>query len=281
MKSRLAVPDVLFTKPLFFALEGADSPFELVPDSPAKNSLKFSGRSEEIRGAFLSPIDYARHGAEYCIVPGVCVSSAQPSGAIRLFLKKNLRNIERIGIDIRFTSEIILAKIILEEKYRNLPSDRSKLQFLPILQNDPFSALDKVDAVLTVSTSLPVAVDRDDVFSIDLVEEWKDLTDLPYVHGFWVGREEEMNESEILSLLHAGQQGNTLKGKITEDHARKNGLPLQAVKDYIAAFSYSIGEEEEAAMDEFVRYAYYHGVIGDIPDVRYFDLPAPEEPAVH
>ena len=271
MKSRLAVPELLFVRPLLFGLEAADSPFELSFDSPAENSVKFSRRSEEIRGAFLSPIDYARHGAEYCIVPGIGVSSARPAGAIQLVLKKNLRSIERIAIDIRFTSEVILAKIILEEKYRNLPSHRSKLQFIPFVA-DPFSIFGKVDAVLTVAASLPVFAERDDAFSIDLVEEWKDLTDLPYVHGFWVGREDELNEQESRALLRAQVQGSAFKGKIAEDYARENGLPIQAAKDYIDAFSYSLGKEEENALEEFIRYAYYHGAIGDIPDIRFFDL---------
>ena len=183
MKSRFAVPDLLAVSPLLFGLETADSPIELVYDSPAENSVKFNRRSEEIRGAFLSPIDYARHGADYCIVPGIGVSSVYPSGVLQLVLKKNLRNIERLAIDIRFTSEVFMAKIVLEEKYRNLPSDRSKLQFIPFL-NDPYSIFGKVDAVLTVAASLPALVERDDAFSIDLAEEWRDLTDLPYVPAF-------------------------------------------------------------------------------------------------
>lgn len=272
MKSRLAVPEMLSVRPLLFGLEAADSPFELAYNSPAENSVKFNRRSEEIRGAFLSPIDYARHGAEYCIVPGISVSSAQPTGAVQLFLKKNLHNIERIAIDIRFTSEVILAKIILEEKYRNLPSHHSKLQFIPFLTN-PFSIFGKVDAVLTVAASLPEFEERDDAFSIDLVEEWKDLTDLPYVHGFWVGREDELSELESHALLRAQEQGSVLKGKIAEDYARENGLSIHAAKDYIDAFSYSFGKEEENALEEFIRYAYYHGAIGDIPDIRFFDLP--------
>jgi len=272
MKSRLAVPDLLSVRPLLFGLEAADSPFELAFGSPAENSVKFNRRSEEIRGAFLSPIDYARHGAEYCVMPGIGVSSTKPTGALQIVLKKNLRNIERIAIDIRFTSEIVLAKIILEEKYRNLPSGHSNLQFIPFLAG-PFSVFDKVDAVLTVADSLPAFAERDDAFSIDLVDEWKDLTGLPYVHGFWVGREGELAEPESRALLRAQEQGSALKGKIAEDYARKNGLSIQAARDYADAFSYSFGAEEEASLEEFIRYAYYHGVIGDIPDIRFFDLP--------
>ncbi len=119
MKSRLAVSNALYLKPLLFGLDRTDSPFDLIVDIPAQNALKFSQRSEGIRNAFLSPIDYARHGAEYCIVPHICVASSVPTNTIQLFIKSDLRKIDSIAVDIRYTSEIILAKIILEEKYHN------------------------------------------------------------------------------------------------------------------------------------------------------------------
>ena len=131
MKSRLAASTALYLKPLLFGLDRTDSPFDLVIDIPANNSIKLSQRSEGIRNAFLSPIDYARHGGEYRIVPNICVASSRQTNTIQLVLKSDLRNIERIAIDMRFTSEIILANIILLEKYRNQPS-HSKLQFVPM-----------------------------------------------------------------------------------------------------------------------------------------------------
>ncbi len=125
MKSRLAVSDALYLKPLLFGLDRAESLFDLIVDIPAKNALKLSKRSEGIRSAFLSPIDYARHGGEYCIMPNICAASSQRSNTVQLVLKLGLHNIERIAIDVRFTSEIILAKIILSEKYRK-PTVSSK-----------------------------------------------------------------------------------------------------------------------------------------------------------
>jgi len=58
----------------------------------------------------------------------------------------------------------------------------------------------------------------------------EDLTGLPYIHGFWVGREGELAEPESRALLRAQEQGSALKGKIAEDYARKNGLSIQAAR---------------------------------------------------
>jgi predicted solute-binding protein len=269
MKSRLAVSDALFLKPLLFGLDRTESPFDPVIDIPAQNALKLSQRSEGIRNAFLSPIDYARHGGEYCIVPNICVASSIPTNTIQLILKSELHTINTVAIDVRITSEIILAKIILEEKYRTDPS-RSNLQFIPMMP-DIDAMLAKADAALLVNEA-PVVYNKSGVFTLDLVEEWNDLTDLPYVHGFWVGREEEMTEQEAKALLMAKNNGVLLQLQIAQEAAQQRNLPLGEITQYFSSFSYDLGEREQESLAEFIQYAYYHTVIGDVPEIRFFDV---------
>jgi predicted solute-binding protein len=269
MKSRLAVSDALYLKPLLFGLDRAESPFELVADFPANNSLKLSKRSEGIRSAFLSPIDYGRYGAEYCIIPDICIASSQRTNTIQLVLKSNVKNIERLAVDVRFTSEIILANIILKEKYRN-ESGHQNLQFIPMMP-DIEAMLVKADAALLVNDWMKVK-EPAGTFTLDLVEEWNDMTELPYVHGFWVGREEEMAEEEAKALLESKRNGVLLQNQIAQGLAQQQNLPLNEVTQYVSSFSYDFGEREEESLAEFMRYAYYHGVIGDVPEVRFFDV---------
>jgi predicted solute-binding protein len=269
MKSRLAVSDAVYLKPLLFGLDRTDSPFDLVRDIPAINAIKLSERSDGIRNAFLSPIDYARHGGEYRIVPDICVASSSQTNTIQLVLKSNLRNIERIAIDVRFTSEIILANIILLEKYRN-QSTHSKLQFIPMMP-DADAMLAKADAALIVQDNLQM-ISHAGTFTIDLVEEWYDLTGLPYVHGFWVGREEELSQTEAQALLTAKNNGILLKSQIAQSVAQHQNLSINELTDYMSTFSYDFGNKEEESLSEFIQYAYFHGVIGDVPEINFFDV---------
>jgi predicted solute-binding protein len=268
MKSRLAVSDALYLKPLLFGLDQTESPFDPVIDIPAQNALKLSQRSEGIRNAFLSPIDYARHGGEYCIVPNICVASSIPTNTIQLILKSDLNNIDRIAVDVRFTSEIILAKIILEEKYSN-NSSRQKLQFIPMVP-DIDAMLAKADAALLVN-EIPNSYKKSGVFTLDLVEEWNDLTDLPYVHGFWVGREEEMTDQEAEVLLTAKKNGVLQQMQIAQQAAMQQNSSVEDMTQYLSSFSYDLGEREEESLAEFIQYAYYHTIIGDVPEIRFFD----------
>jgi predicted solute-binding protein len=269
MKSRLAASDALYLKPLLFGLDRTDSPFEVVKDIPANNAVKLSERSEGIRNAFLSPIDYARHGGEYRIMPNICVASSNQTNTIQLVLKSNLHNVERVAIDVRFTSEIILAMIILSEKYRNQQT-HSKLQFIPMMP-DIDAMLTKADAALLVQDN-PQMIGRTGTFTLDLVEEWNDLTGLPYVHGFWVGREEELSKTEAQALLTAKNNGILLKSQIAQSVAQQQNLSVNELAGYISSFSYDFGEQEEESLAEFIHYAYFHGVIGDVPEILFFDV---------
>jgi predicted solute-binding protein len=269
MKSRLAATGALYLKPLVFGLERTESPFELVADIPANNAVKLSERSEGIRNAFLSPIDYARHGGEYCIVPDICVASSNPTNTIQLVLKSDLCNIERVAIDVRFTSEIILAKIILSEKYRNQPT-HSALQFIPMMP-DIDTMLTKADAALLVQDH-PGMVRREGTFTLDLVEEWNDLTGLPYVHGFWVGREEELSQTEAHALLMAKKTGVPLKSQIAQSVAQQKNLSMDELTRYISSFSYDFGKQEEKSLAEFIQYSFYYGILGDVPEIVFFDI---------
>jgi chorismate dehydratase len=275
MKSRLAAFDALYVRPLLFGLDRPESPFDLVIDIPAKNAVNLSQRSEGIQSAFLSPVDYARHGGEYCIVPGICAASSDRTDTVQLVLKSALHNIEKIAVDVRFTSEIILAKIILLEKYRN-QAGHLNLQFIPMLP-DLDAMLAKADAALLVN-ELPKMSDKSGLYVLDLIEEWNDMTDLPYVYGFWVGREEELTENQAGALLTAKKEGTRLQKQIAETVARQNNLPISSAVRYISSFSYDFGEKEEESLLEYMKYAFFHGIIKDVPEIRFFDTEPIEPP---
>ena len=270
-KTALAVSDALYLKPLLQGLSDPSSPFSLNFDIPAQNALKLAGRIDGTACAFLSPIDYARHGGEFSAVPTVGVSSTQKTDTIQLFVKSDVRNVLTIAVDVRVTSEIILAKIILSEKFRNLSAKESRFQFIPMLP-DVERMLKKADAALVVNS--PPSSNTQDWFTLDLVEEWNDLTDLPYIHGFWVAREGDMASVEVQHLIDSKQKGVKQLEKIAGDAAIQFNISKETCTSYLSSFSYELGTLEQESISEFLRYSFFHGVIGDIPELNFFD-PSP------
>jgi len=277
VKPFLAHPEALYLKPLLHGLEGNDSPFEHVLDIPAKLALQMNKpqKNERIQVekpgcAFLSPVDYARHGAEYCIVPNVAVSSSQPTGTVHLYVKSDIRNVKTMAVDIRVTSEIILAKIILMEKYSNEESEQGSLQIVPMMP-DVNAMLAKADSALVMNLS-PASIPSNDAFRLDLVEEWADLTDLPYVHGFWVGRDERMPVEDVQRLMLAKTEGTALIESIAEQAAVHSGISAQQAHEYFSSFTYDFGEQQSDSLKEFMSYAFYFGILPDVPEINFFDV---------
>ncbi|HEX9614605.1 MAG TPA: MqnA/MqnD/SBP family protein [Bacteroidota bacterium] len=268
---RLGILDALYLRPLLYGLDRS-SPFTLSPASPAKLSQDFRERPELFRGAFLSPLDYARSGADYHIVPGICAASSSPTGTVRLYVNPGKSNISTLAVDVRVTSEIILSKIVLLEKFPNLPAESESMKFIP-MEPDPKTMLAKADAALVVSffpSELPP-----DLFFIDLVEEWNEMTGLPYVHGMWVGREDHLTDEEIRALHLAKQNGVAALSSDIGALSQDSPTTGDALRQYFSQFTYDLGDVQAESLKEFFRYAFYHGILGDIPDLNFFSASAP------
>ncbi|MGD0338708.1 MAG: MqnA/MqnD/SBP family protein [Bacteroidota bacterium] len=253
MRKRLAIPYHLFVAPLTYGLVHDASLFELIYAISAANAMKL--RNGEVDGALLTPIDYARENSDYLILPRVAVSSKDESNAIALFFRSGLSSISTVAVDIGVTSEIVLTRIILAEKYDINP------QFIPMMP-DLRAMLTKADAALLVGNAIFNL--KDEAHRLDLVDEWTDLTELPYIHGFWGYRPNALNLDDRRSLLSAREQGIQNLDSITRNitHPGISG-------EYLHQFSYEFNEEAVNSISEFFRYSFYYGIIADIPEIRF------------
>lgn len=249
MPKRLGIIPHLYAQPLFEGLRGAvnakEIDVELVEDVPARLAIQL--REEKLHGAFLSPIDYAKENTNYKILPNLGVSSEGESGTAYLIFKEHLNRIRSVAVDPGYSSEIVLAHIILAEKYDTPP------QFVP-MKSTVEESLSKADALLVVSTSSQSQYAASS--KLDLVDEWMDLTGLPYVHGFWVSREGALSPHETQVIARQSASASTLEGELLS-HA-----------SYLLNFQYDLNENALAGLAEFFRMAYYYGILKDIPDVK-------------
>lgn len=249
MPKSIGIISQRFAQPLFSGLRRGDNPlFELNEESSTQLAIKL--REKNLDGAFLSPIDYAKNYSAYKVVPDVAAISKCASNTILLFFKENIRKLETFAFDPNFSSEIVLATIILSEKFDSKP------KLIPFT-GDIDSALNEADAFLAVGdTAMKLQSKRN---RIDLVDEWLDISELPFVHGMWVAREDNLTEEEIAFLIASSE--NILKGNKNDDEASDTDQ---------GGFSYKLTEEAIAGLTEFFRMAYYHGILKDIPDVKFF-----------
>jgi chorismate dehydratase len=262
MLTRCGIPSHLYTKPLTYGLERNPQAIDLHVDLSSLNALRLKSRELDI--ALLSPIDYARNSGEYRVVPDLCVNSRTSNHTILLHFKEGLRRITTVAADIGSTSELVLAKIILSEKYDSNP------QFLP-MKPDLTAMLGRADAALLVGGMAPF-MRYEQECTIDLVEEWTDVTNLPYVHALWVTRDERINPSVAYLLKQSHQEGLRHLAEIASAAADENNLDPARCESYLSSFGYFLDGDAMESLSEFYRYGYYYGVLGEIPEIHLLNV---------
>lgn len=268
---RLGVPPPFYARPLTGHL-AERALFATRMDIPARHAARL--REHELDAAFLTPIDYARDSSEYRIVPGVGIGSASATGTISLLFHEDLQTISTVAIDPASSSEIVLAKIILAEEYECTP------QFQPYA-GPAGAALAQADAVLLVGDDSLKEIAAHP-HRIDLVQAWNEMTNLPYVHGFWCGGDDSLDPEEVFWLMQGAGRGIASIDTLVSDlpHGAFPSFSPSDLADYLYAFSYDLNDDDLDGLREFLRYAFYHGVTPDVPELRFYDVPGSTGPSM-
>ena len=129
-------------------------------------------------------IEMARQKLDYFRSTGIACRGAVRS--ILLISKVPPREIQTLATDAGSRTSVMLAKIILAEKYGVQPKLISRRAELAPMLGEADAALVIGDPALHLDpATLPFE-------TLDLGDEWTQLTDLPMVFAVWSGRKEVM-----------------------------------------------------------------------------------------
>jgi chorismate dehydratase len=256
MSKNLGILPQLYSRPLVHHLEH-DTGFRLAMGSPGENALRL--RDRNLSAALVTPLDYARETSHAKLLPRVAVSSEGRGNVVTLHFREGLQSVSTIAVDPSSTGEIVLAKIVLAEQFESNPA------IIPVIGSLE-TMLAKADAALVVGIDqVSGAATHENM--LDLLDAWTDMTRLPYVHAVWCGRADDLTQEEVETIVGSpdGIAGSldAIAGEADPDHASD-------IREYLEFFSYAMTEECEISITEFFRYAYYHGILPDIPELEFF-----------
>jgi chorismate dehydratase len=258
----LGIPPHLFCEPLVRGAKALRG-FDVRQDAQALLAIALRKRNLDV--ALIGPLDYAREGSLYRIIPGVAVSSRGSNSSIMLYFREGIRSIESLAVDPRSASEIILARIILSEEFNVIPS------VVPV--DGPIDEmLRRADAAVVAGDAAlrPAPTHRN---SLDLGEAWEELTGLPVVHGLFCCRGQGITDVEAKSIGALGQQREATLSRIGRDAVAAHALSghdAGALTSYLQSFSYALEEDVQEGMVEYLKLAYYHGILSDVPELSFF-----------
>ena len=255
-----AVPD-FYCRPVLFGVQQSESPAAagLFFESAGVNTERLL--NDECDAALIGPIEYARNSSDFSLYPSIGVSSRGESRTSVLCVNRNIRSIASVAVGAVSSSDIVLAKIILSEKFEQ------DIVIVPVIGSVQQMLL-KADAALLIGNALLIS--QWEGPTLDLVDEWTDMTGMSFVHLLCAARKEKYKK-EIGSLLLSSQEsGAASLPVIAAQQSKELPYPVEAMERQLEGYVYGFDDEAREALGEFFRYAFYLGILPDVPEIEVF-----------
>jgi chorismate dehydratase len=185
--------------------------------------------------------------------------------SVSLFHRGPLEAVRRVALDTSSRTSIALTRILLRERLGRDP------EYLPMAPSLP-AMLEAADAALLIGD--PALYFEGELSRLDLGEEWKRRTGLPFVYAFWAGRPGAIDAEGVRRLQAVRVAG---VGAIAAIASRYNGQgPDRASlnESYLRTnMVYDLGPGELAGLAEFYRRLHELELIPQVPELRFHGHP--------
>jgi chorismate dehydratase len=261
---RIASVSYLNARPLIAGLD-ADPEVQLALDVPAKLiDLLREGQADV---ALLPVIDYARL-AGLRIVSAGGIGSDGATLTVRIFSRVPIEKIRSLACDAESHTSVALARIILARRYQLRP------EFCDLAR----AGDDPQQARLLIGDKVVCDEPRGFPHQLDLGEEWKALTGLPFVFAVWMARSGVDTAPLARLLTEAKQRGVSQIDSIIARYAVPRGWPAELARKYLTEhLNFDIGPRELEAIRRFLDLAAEEAIIPPAGELRI--SPALREPA--
>ena len=253
--------------PVYYFLEKKMCSFNrysLIEGTPSQ--LNKLIRQEDLDLSVVSSIEYAKNYHNYFILPHLSISSFGPVRSVLLFSEVPIDQLNERIVLITTDSEtsVALLKIIFH-KYDIKPMlVHGKIDDLTPLNSDFAAMLVIGDKALQLSNDNYCSYE----FIYDLGEEWRKMTEFPFVFALWIVREEVYYQRP--ALIH--EMWNCLKesrdyclmnwGEVV-DFAQRSGIfSNTACLEYFQNLKYEFSSLYQEGLKKYYDYLYPISIMG-------------------
>jgi aminodeoxyfutalosine synthase len=222
--------------------------FKVMPLTPRRMGVL--ARKGQVDAGLFSLADYFLLEKDFDLL-GYCIATRDQVKSVLLFSNYGWRELEgkTIGITDETATSVRLLHILLQRKY----GIRAKF----VRMHAGVNNVSAFDAILLIGDeALRCRKFGLAGFEIvyDLATEWYEWQKLPFVFAVWAVRKSLPAErrEELRSLLTTSvEQGEADFVAVGARHARRLGLTPDETADYLAGFTYRLGERERVALSAF------------------------------
>jgi len=197
-------------------------------------------------------IEMARQKLDY--FRGTGISCHGPVRSILLISKVPFQEIRTLATDSGSRSSVMLSRIILAEKF-GLRDDKAPR--LVSLSPDLAAMLGQADAALLIGdAALRVDPQTLPFQTLDLGEEWNNLTGLPMVFAVWAGRKEVLRPEFGAALLDSLHYGQAHIEALVRHESQTRNFPEPLVRKYLTEHIVcELGERDYAGLELYLKHA--------------------------
>lgn len=259
---RIASVSFLNARPLIHGLE-SDPRVRLMLDVPSK--LLELLRTNQADVALLPVIDYQRL-ENLTVIPAGGIGSDGATLTVRIFSRVPVPQVKSLACDPDSHTSVALARIILARRHNLRPefTDLARATVTTGAGDDP------TQARLLIGDKVVCDGPRGFPHQLDLGDEWKSLTGLPFVFATWMARNDVPDLARLRDILaSAKSRGMAELDTIIRDHGVPRGWPAPLAKAYLTRhLTFDVAERELDAIRLFHRLAAEEGIIPPARDLK-------------
>jgi cyclic dehypoxanthinyl futalosine synthase len=225
--------------------------------------------SEDEADVALMPVAAAATIGDLRIARGMAIGSRGPVRSVVIVSECPIDDVTELALDLSSRSSVALSRVLLASRLQH-----RKLRFVGSLPAEGLARVGGTRAALVIGDPA-LAVEGKYPHVLDLADEWRAWTGLPFVFAAWCGRAGSVSEEQEALLLAAKTTGLARRNEYADAHAARTGLSPDAMRAYLeTAIRFDLGEEERAGLQRFFDEA---AKIGLLPRarVRFFDEDRP------
>ena len=252
--------------PIYGAIDRrvVEVPAQLVSGTASElNDLLAAG---ELDVSVVSAVEYARNASAYHLLPDLAITCDGPVHSVKLFSRCPVAELDGRTI-LRTASSrtsVLLLELLCRHRWSISPrfaTVRAESRDLDSLGGLPHEAVLVIgDAALMLAASEKYPVE------IDLGDEWKQWTGLPFVFAVWAARRDS-NQAKV-QVIHQGLLQSRAWGldhldELATEAAGASGVAEQVCREYLDHLDYQLSYRHLAGLTDFFRRLTQDGMVPD------------------
>jgi len=240
------------------------TPAELITGTASElNDLLATGA---LQVSAVSAVEYARNASLYHLLPDLAITCDGPVHSVALFAKRPLEQLtgRTVLLSASSRTSVLLLELLCRHRWGIAPqfaTARAEAPDLTSLAGLPHEAVLVIgDAALHLSTQRAYPV------RVDLGEEWKAWTGLPFVFAVWAARRDAPAAGvQVIygRLLESRAWGLAHLDELADDAARNTGVDPSLCRAYLGDLDYALSYRHLAGLTDFFRRLAQDGLVPD------------------